>query len=111
MTSWERPTWLVRIRRSLQSAPVGAGVLNVDGCVLTCAHVVSEGQGARPTEPVYVEFQFAVSHEPIPATVAEGGGFNIHAYICGLNEMVSANREKLKSLGWQRKQIVFERYD
>ena len=30
-------------------------------------------------------------------------GFNIHAYICGLNEMVSANRARLKELGWQRK--------
>ncbi len=38
-------------------------------------------------------------------------GFNIHAYICGLNEMVSANRERLKELGWQRKQIIYERYD
>jgi ferredoxin-NADP reductase len=44
-------------------------------------------------------------------TAAEGAGFNIHAYICGLNEMVSANRDKLMELGWQRKQIVFERYD
>ena len=38
-------------------------------------------------------------------------GFNIHAYICGLNEMVSANRDRLKELGWERKQIIFERYD
>jgi ferredoxin-NADP reductase len=37
--------------------------------------------------------------------------FAIHSYICGLNEMVSANRERLKSLGWHRKQIIFERYD
>lgn len=35
----------------------------------------------------------------------------IHAYICGLNDMVSANREQLTSLGWDRKQIHFERYD
>ena len=33
------------------------------------------------------------------------------AYICGLNEMVSPVRGALKSLGWDRKQIVFERYD
>lgn len=33
------------------------------------------------------------------------------AYICGLNEMVAANRAQLKELGWDRKQIVFERYD
>lgn len=48
--------------------------------------------------------------EPI-VTVAEPTGFDIHAYICGLNNMVSANRDKLKELGWQRKQIIFERYD
>ncbi len=53
----------------------------------------------------------ARSHAAATPTVAEGGGFNIHAYICGLNEMVSANRDALKRLGWQRKQIVFERYD
>jgi ferredoxin-NADP reductase len=45
-------------------------------------------------------------------TAAEGTpGFNIHAYICGLNEMVSANRERLTGLGWDKKQIIFERYD
>lgn len=44
-------------------------------------------------------------------TVAEPVGFDIHAYICGLNDMVSANRDKLTELGWQRKQIIFERYD
>jgi ferredoxin-NADP reductase len=44
-------------------------------------------------------------------TAAEGMGFNIHAYICGLNEMVSANRERLTGLGWNKKQIIFERYD
>ena len=45
-------------------------------------------------------------------TAAEGApGFNIHAYICGLNDMVSANRERLTSLGWDKKQIIFERYD
>jgi ferredoxin-NADP reductase len=37
--------------------------------------------------------------------------FTIHAYICGLNEMVSANRDCLTGLGWQRKQVIFERYD
>jgi ferredoxin-NADP reductase len=40
-----------------------------------------------------------------------GPPFSIHAYICGLNEMVSANRDTLKALGWERKQIIFERYD
>jgi ferredoxin-NADP reductase len=45
-------------------------------------------------------------------TIAEGTpGFNIHAYICGLNDMVSANRDRLTGLGWDKKQIIFERYD
>jgi len=48
--------------------------------------------------------------EPV-VTIAEPTGFDIHAYVCGLNNMVSANRDKLKELGWQRKQIIFERYD
>ncbi len=33
------------------------------------------------------------------------------AYICGLNAMVAPVRARLKELGWDRKQIVFERYD
>lgn len=37
--------------------------------------------------------------------------FDIHAYICGLNKMVSGNRSRLIELGWQRRQIVYERYD
>jgi ferredoxin-NADP reductase len=40
-----------------------------------------------------------------------GSMYNIHAYICGLNEMVTGNRDSLKGLGWERKQIIFERYD
>jgi ferredoxin-NADP reductase len=45
-----------------------------------------------------------------PQTI-EGAVYNVHAYICGLNEMVAANRDCLKGLGWDRKQIIFERYD
>jgi ferredoxin-NADP reductase len=33
------------------------------------------------------------------------------AYICGLNQMVTVNRAQFKESGWDRKQIVFERYD
>ena len=34
------------------------------------------------------------------------------AYICGLNDMVDHNRKMLmEEMGWDRKQIVFERYD
>jgi ferredoxin-NADP reductase len=51
------------------------------------------------------------NHSAPVVSVAEPTGFDIHAYICGLNTMVSANREKLKELGWQRRQIIFERYD
>ena len=41
-----------------------------------------------------------------------GGRRDMHAYICGLHQMVDANRKLLKEdLGWDRKQIVFERYD
>jgi ferredoxin-NADP reductase len=37
---------------------------------------------------------------------------DMQAYICGLHQMVDATRKLLKEgLGWDRKQIVFERYD
>ncbi len=36
---------------------------------------------------------------------------DMQAYICGLDKMVSANRELLKSLGWDRKAIRYEKYD
>jgi ferredoxin-NADP reductase len=41
-----------------------------------------------------------------------GGRRDMRAYICGLHQMVDANRKLLKDdLGWDRTQIVFERYD
>lgn len=40
------------------------------------------------------------------------GRSNMRAYICGLHQMVNANRELLKGeMSWDRKQIIFERYD
>ncbi|HUM06927.1 MAG TPA: FAD-dependent oxidoreductase [Terriglobales bacterium] len=36
---------------------------------------------------------------------------DMHAYICGLDKMVRANRDLLKGLGWDRKQILYEKYD
>lgn len=40
------------------------------------------------------------------------GRSDLQAYICGLHLMVDANRKMLKEeFGWDRKQIVFERYD
>ncbi len=72
-------------------------------------------QGARGYVQEHVE-QIVRAHPSFSldgaAPVAEAPAhFSMHAYICGLNEMVSANRERLKSLGWDRKQIIFERYD
>src|SRR5437868_7033550 len=40
-----------------------------------------------------------------------GSRTDMDAYICGLNDMVSANRQLLTEVGWDKKQIVFERYD
>lgn len=39
------------------------------------------------------------------------GKGTMDAYICGLNLMVSANRQQLADFGWDKKQIIFERYD
>ncbi len=36
---------------------------------------------------------------------------DMHAYICGLDKMVKANRELLKVLGWDRMSIRYEKYD
>jgi ferredoxin-NADP reductase len=47
--------------------------------------------------------------EHVPA-IAQGRT-DMHAYICGLDKMVKANRELLKSLGWDRKSILYEKYD
>lgn len=51
----------------------------------------------------------AVAVEEIVA--AQVPAFDIHTYICGLNNMVSAVRERLTGYGWHKKQIIFERYD
>jgi ferredoxin-NADP reductase len=42
--------------------------------------------------------------------IAEGRS-DMHAYICGLDKMIKANRELLKRLGWDRKSILYEKYD
>ncbi len=82
--------------------------------IATLSRAGEEWRGPRGYVQEFVE-RIAAEHASSRAvpepTAAEGAGFNIHAYICGLNEMVAANREVLKGLGWQRKQIVFERYD
>ena len=35
---------------------------------------------------------------------------DMHAYICGLDKMVKANRELLMTLGWDRTSIRYEKY-
>lgn len=45
----------------------------------------------------------------VPSIVT--GRSDMHAYICGLDKMVKANRDLLKSLGWDRKSILYEKYD
>jgi ferredoxin-NADP reductase len=47
--------------------------------------------------------------EHVPGIVS--GQTDMHAYICGLNDMISANRALLKQLGWDRKSIRYEKYD
>jgi ferredoxin-NADP reductase len=47
--------------------------------------------------------------EHVPQIV--GARLDIHAYICGLDKMVKANRELLKSIGWDRTSIRYEKYD
>ena len=39
------------------------------------------------------------------------GRTDMHAYVCGLDKMIKANRELLKSMGWDRKSILYEKYD
>lgn len=39
------------------------------------------------------------------------GRTDMSAYICGLKDMVAANRDLLKKLGWDRKSILYERFD
>ena len=69
-----------------------------------------EWQGARGYVQELVG-RIAAGHARECGPPCEGTVYKIHAYICGLNEMVAANRQTLTELGWQRKQIIFERYD
>jgi ferredoxin-NADP reductase len=39
------------------------------------------------------------------------GRTDTDAYICGLKDMVQANRALLKELGWDRRAIIYERFD
>jgi ferredoxin-NADP reductase len=61
----------------------------------------------------YVQEHVTALLKELPAqeVSAPEAGFSIYAYICGLNNMVSSNRKQLLDMGWQRRQIVYERYD
>lgn len=47
--------------------------------------------------------------EHVPSLV--GARRDMHAYICGLDKMLKANRELLKGLGWDRTWIRAEKFD
>jgi ferredoxin-NADP reductase len=47
--------------------------------------------------------------EHVPQIVQDRA--DMQAYICGLDKMVSGNQQLLKSLGWDRKSIHYEKYD
>jgi ferredoxin-NADP reductase len=47
--------------------------------------------------------------EHVPALAR--GRTDAHAFICGLDKMVKANRELLKALAWDRKLVLYEKYD
>ena len=78
--------------------------------------VLSAGEvrlGAAPgadRDPMHPESQ-TLENPRRPESNQPPESFGVHAYICGLNAMVASTRELLKSLGWHRKQIIFERYD
>ena len=64
-----------------------------------------------------IEERAARLGQPLPAPPVDPSrlqselNFDVYAYICGLNNMVSGVRELLTGFGWHKKQIVFERYD
>ena len=47
--------------------------------------------------------------EHVPGIVQ--GRTDMHAYICGLDKMIKANRDLLRGLGWDRRSILYEKYD
>jgi ferredoxin-NADP reductase len=47
--------------------------------------------------------------EHVPGIVQ--GRTDMHAYICGLDKMIKANRDLLKGLSWDRRSILYEKYD
>ncbi len=75
--------------------------------------VGGEGQLERVLERFSVSPQLSPEvPRALPAdSSAPALEFERYAYVCGLSEMVKAARSKLMELGWQKRQILIERYD
>jgi len=72
--------------------------------IITLSRALDDWKGERG----YVQDQV----RKIVLARTESERTNMDAYVCGLNDMISATRKMLKEeLGWDRKQIVYERYD
>ena len=72
--------------------------------VVTLSRAGDEWQGGRGYVQQHIREIIAARPDAKPNLM--------DAYICGLNDMVSHVRKMLKEeLGWDRKQIIFERYD
>jgi NAD(P)H-flavin reductase len=72
--------------------------------IITLSRAPEEWSGARG----YVQERVREILQARPGN----GKDDTDAYICGLNLMVSANRKLLQEeFGWEKKQILFERYD
>jgi ferredoxin-NADP reductase len=50
-------------------------------------------------------------HGELETAIARISGEGGHAYVCGLSEFVKVARAQLLAAGWQKPQILFERYD
>lgn len=68
---------------------------------------------SRPPDDWKGECGYAQDHvRKIVMARPESERTNMDTYVCGLNDMISATRKMLKEeLGWDRKQIIYERYD
>jgi ferredoxin-NADP reductase len=90
--------YLITLSRAPESWP------GLRGYVQDYVAKIVEERAARLDQPL-------PAPRPDPTIPPNQLRFHIYAYICGLNEMVSAVRERLAGFGWHRKQIVTERYD
>lgn len=92
-----RPPWHVRVRRTREGEPRGAGFLCNETHIITCAHVIASGK-EFPASPAFVDlFPYDGKVPPVPAEVVEGGWFPANPDTSGdiailkLNEPRAAN--------------------